>query len=187
MPVGVMELDLGPFNNRPEEWKLYCPLVGNTMLELGNKRNGLYTYKNFFQRLGYQHISVDWNGEDGAMKLDLRQPLQLGVFDMVSNIGTTEHISEQEPVWRNILEAMHVGSVLVSTTPAPGHWPRHGSFYPMAKFFLQLASRNGLVLERLYKYEEIGPQHHMWYARLRRETAMQFTMPDNETIYRNAA
>jgi hypothetical protein len=121
-------------------------------------------------------VSVDWNGKDGALKLDLREPLALGTFDMVTNFGTTEHVSEQEPVWRNIVEAMHVGSVLVSTTPKQGHWPRHGEWYPPAEFFEELAKANGLEIERLY--EDCESPRRLICARMVRVKDAPFVMPD---------
>ena len=78
------------------------------MLELGNKRNTpRHIYKAFFEARGFRHVSVDINGSDGALRKDLTEPLGLGTFDMVSNIGTTEHVSEgdyagQVACWRNI-------------------------------------------------------------------------------------
>ena len=67
--------DLNPFHNRPDEWALYQPLIGDSMLEFGGKVNGeAGTYKAFFEKLGYRHVSLDWNGEHGALKRDLRQP-----------------------------------------------------------------------------------------------------------------
>ena len=119
------------------------------MLELGGKINAPYTYKAFFQRLGFAHLSVDWNGQHGAIKRDLREPLELGQFDMVTNIGTSEHVDKQAGVWRNMLEAMHVGSVLLCTTPKPGHWTWHGWHHPHAEFYRELAALNGLDIERL--------------------------------------
>jgi hypothetical protein len=174
---------LNPFHNRPAEFELYLPLHGSTMLELGNKRNGPAIYKAYFQSLGFEHTSVDWNGEDGALKLDLQKPLGLGTFDMVSNIGTTEHVSDQEPVWRNILEAMHVGSTLVSTTPKKGNWQWHGEWYPTQEFYRQLAALNGLEIERLYVSGT--PPREMWFCRARRVEDRLFVMPDQKLIYRN--
>ena len=186
--------DLGPFHNRPEEWALYQPLVGNTMLELGNKRNGKFVYKTFFKSLGFQHTSVDINGSDGALPKDLTKPLQLGTFDMVSNIGTTEHVSEgdfagQVACWRNICEALHVGSILVSTTPKPGAWRHHGVWYPHPEFFEELARLNGLEVERLYvddtaMYRGVYADREMVFARLRRVEAVSFVMPEGG-MYRN--
>lgn len=174
-----------PFENRPAEWELYQPIVGTSMLELGNKRNGSATYKAFFIARGYRHVSVDLNGQDGALPLDLTKPLNLGTFDFVSNIGTTEHVAEQEPVWRNILEAMHVGSVLVSTTPKPGDWTWHGEWYPHGEFFHSLAELNGLHIERLYE-SGVDPRR-MWFVRMVRVAQVPFLMPAGNIFYNSRA
>ena len=79
--------DLGPFHDRPAEWELYSPLVGDTMLELGNKKNREHTYKGFFVSRGYAHTSIDTNGLDGAVVMDLCKPLNLGTFGMVTNMA----------------------------------------------------------------------------------------------------
>jgi hypothetical protein len=173
---------LGPFHNRPAEWELYQPLFGDSMLELGNKKNGEFIYKPYFEGLGYRHVSVDLNGENGALRMDLTKPLNLGTFDMVTNIGTSEHVERnQEACWRNICEALHVGSVLVSATPAPGHWVWHGYWYPTREFYEGLAAQNGLRLERLYESGE-SPRV-MLFTRMVRAEERPFVMPGG--MYRN--
>lgn len=174
---------MNPFHNRPAEWALYQPITGETMLELGNKKNGDLTYKKFFESQGWKHTSVDWNGRDGALKLDLRKPLNLGTFDVITNIGTSEHVADQTGVWRNIVEAMHLGSVLISTTPLPGDWSWHGEHYPDEVFFRQLADLNGLVIDRLYVSGE-APRR-MIFVRAHRAVMTPFAMPDVRHIFRN--
>ena len=170
-----------PFYNRQDELRLFQPLYGNSMLELGNKKNGKATYKNYFEKLGFRHYSVDINGEDGAMALDLREPLDLGTFDMVSNIGTTEHVGdtwqEQEACWVNILDAMHVGSILVSITPLPGYWKWHGRWHPYPEFFDHLANQNGLDVERCYIHDH--RKGGLVYARLQRRQQAFASVPQN--------
>lgn len=173
---------VGPFHNRPEELALYNPLAVGSMLELGNKKNGNHIYKTYFQYLGFTHTSVDMNAQDGAIALDLRKPLLLGTFDVISNIGTTEHVSDQAPVWRNIMEAMHIGSVLISTTPKPGNWSWHGEWYPDQEWFTELCSINGLEIERLYI--EFERPREMVFLRAIRRTESEFAMPVTP-IYRN--
>jgi hypothetical protein len=183
--------------HRKWEWELYDPLVGSTMLECGNKKKSAgdvtFTYKDVFKSLGFSHTSVDTNGMDGALPKDLRKPLGLGTFDMVSNIGTTEHVSEndwsgQVACWQNIMEAMHVGSVLVSITPKPGCWPNHGTWYPHEAFFYELGGLNGLELERVYDSDQrkhgCAPHLRLVFARLRRVADVPFEMPKSG-MYRN--
>jgi hypothetical protein len=178
-------------STRPWEWALYQPLVGTSMLELGNKRKGDLVYKRFFEARGFRHVSVDLNGRDGALPLDLRKPLGLGTFDMVTNLGTTEHVSEgawggQVACWRNVLEAMHVGSVLVSITPAPGSYKNHATWYPCPSFFKELAQENGLDVERLYVAPHgADPPNSLVYARLRRVAPEEFQMPAAIHMYKN--
>ena len=177
----MTDKDLGPFSIRPQEWEILQPLVGTTILELGNKKNRLGTYKDFFTARGYQHTSVDINGRDGSIKRDLRKPLDLGTFDMVTNIGTSEHVAAQEPCWRNILEAMHVGTVLVCVTPLPGS--QHGIWHPTREFYPELARLNGLAIDRLTVAGNRTIQCQ--YARMTRTQAAPFTMPGLPLLGRN--
>jgi hypothetical protein len=140
------------------------PLTGvRTMLELGNKRGTEHEpYKGHFEKLGIAHTSIDWNGQDGAVAADLRKPLMLVLeeavgrsrFDMVTNIGTSEHVSEQIGCWRNIIGA--ADRFIVSITPHPGDWPGHGLFYPTRKFYEQLADRNKLEIESIDVFDPPG-------------------------------
>lgn len=180
-----IELTEDAFPGRSWERELLNPLIGDSMLELGNKIKGAMVYKKVFEGLGFRHVSVDVNGKDGALPLDLRKPLNLGTFDMVTNIGTTEHVSQndfagQVACWRNILHAMHIGSVLVSITPLPHSqkWARHGRWYPELMFFEELADGNALEVERSYT------DSNLVYARLRRVDDAPFLMPKHG-MYRN--
>lgn len=162
------------------------------MLELGGKQDGGRTYKAWFEALGFRHVSVDINEEYGALGLDLRKPLNLGTFDMVTNVGTSEHVSEddwagQVECWRNILEAMHIGSVLICDTPKPGYWKGHGTWYPHAEFYRELSRLNGLKLERLLE-NDWRPGHsnrQVVSARMVRTADVPFVMPDKGLVYRS--
>jgi hypothetical protein len=170
------------FFNIPQH-ALFLPLDGITsMLELGNKKTATgIVYKQVFEAMGIRHVSVDWNGEDGALKLDLAAPLALGRFDMVTNLGTSEHVDRQEPVWRNMVEAC--ARVLVCSTPLPGDWPKHGMFYPTLEFYEQLAAMNEFVIERL-RIMASSPRR-LIQARLRRVGEIPFSMPDAALLHRN--
>jgi hypothetical protein len=173
-----------PDNIPPWNWRVLAPIDGfRSMLELGNKRWGKRTpYKPFFEDLGMLHVSVDLNGRDGALEMDLRKPLGLGEFDIVTNFGTTEHVSDQEPVWRNIVEAAR--HVIVSTTPKPGTYKGHGLLYPKMEFYPELARLNGFEVERLY--EEPMKKGALICARLIRKDRVPFTMPDASLIVKEA-
>jgi len=186
-----------PFFNRPIEWnELYQPLIGKTMLELGNKFNQVfdcgekYVYKTWFHSLGIEHVSVDLNGQDGALSKDLRFPLNLGTFDIVTNMGTSEHVegglTGQVGVWQNIADAVKLNGVVLSATPKPGHWTDHGQYYPTLGFYSEFARLNGLMIEKLIEFTETSYNGHLLLGfRGRRVEDVPFTMPDFQLMHIN--
>lgn len=179
-----------------DERTIIWPLVGDRMLELGNKKNADGVYKHYFESVGIGHTSIDWNGQDGALNLDLRKPISvvgdswevdgqgphMHAFDMVTNIGTTEHVSDQEAVWLNIHNLTKIGGVIASLTPLEGDWWWHGEYYPRFEFFLQFA-QNGYRVE----YLDIGREHpnRNVCCRLKKIAHNDFVMPDPETMFYN--
>jgi len=179
--------EISPFHNRPDEWQLYSPLVGKRMLELGGKINAPFTYKAYFEAIGFEHISIDWNGDHGALIRDLQKPLfqELGQFDMVSNMGTTEHVSDQAGVWANIHNLTKEGGVYVGQTPYHDgkSWWWHGDWYPTEDFFKSFAELNNWDIERMYIDREVPNQN--LYVRMIKEEDAPFAMPDLSLIKRN--
>lgn len=170
-------------NPIPEDERVIIwPLVGKRMLELGNKKNPKGVYKDYFTSIGIDHTSIDWNGQDGALKMDLRKPIDLEPFDMVTNIGTTEHVSKQEAVWRNIHNLTRIGGVIASLTPLEGDWWWHGEYYPRMEFFEQFAG-NGYDIE----YLDIGREYpnRNICARLKKVEHCEFAMPAPDTMFHN--
>jgi hypothetical protein len=153
-----------------------------SMLELGNKVTNGKAWKPYFESLSIRHVSVDLNGKNGALNMDLQKPLNLGEFDIVTNFGTTEHVEDQEAVWRNIHEAC--GECFVSSTPVPGQWKDHGLYYPTEQFYRQFALLNGFEVDHL----SIGPltqKQELINVRMTRKSKPAFTMPDVEMIFVN--
>ena len=180
-------MDNGPV--RPDEWEYYLPLIGDTMFELGGKFNKSVgkSYKSHFEALGYRHISVDWDGQYGAINRDLRKPLwdEFGQFDMVCNIGTTEHVSKQFMVWKNIHQLTKKGGILVSVTPYHDgkSWWWHGEWYPTEEFFESFAELNGWEIERIGT--DLPEPHKNLYVRLKKFDEREFVMPDLSLIVEN--
>lgn len=142
-----MDQDVGPMPFWERDLLKGTFEEGTTMLELGCKQ--MDKYKRWFEARGVEHTSVDLNGQGGALKLDLQEPLDLGVFDVVTNFGTTEHVDEQWQCWKNVHEAVKLGGTLISTTPYPGDWKHHGRWYPTAAWYKEFAEKNGYNIEYL--------------------------------------
>ena len=164
--------------------KYYNPLVGNRMVELGNKKTHGVTYKEYFESIGFEHVSIDWNGMNPkCLQLDLQKPIDLGQFDMVTNIGTTEHVETQRGVWENIHNFCKVGGTFISSTPIEGDWWWHGIWYPRESFYEQFAERNGYEIE-LMGYEMKDPRRALT-VRMKKLSHETFTMPDDDTLFHN--
>lgn len=123
-----------------------------TMIELGNqhidhKHRGIGTpAKPFYESKGIKHISVDINGKDGAVPLDLSKEIPMrrgGGCDVLTNHGTTEHIHNQDIVFKNIHNMCAEGAYMIHQVPIPGTWRGHCIFYYDLEFFDKLASMNG--------------------------------------------
>ena len=179
---------------RPDEYAYYLPLEGNTMFECGGKQNPdvmpgkNLTYKDWFVSLGYRHVSVDFDSKWADHQDDLRLPLveKHGTFDMVTNIGTSEHIeTNQAGFWRNVHELTKVGGLYIHLTPYPGgeDWPRHGLWYPTEKFLWSFAELNGWEVERI-GIDRIKPRRNI-YARLRKTEDKPFAGIDESLIWFN--
>jgi len=163
---------------------LYQPLIGNSMLEFGDKVEGEHVYKDTFAAIGYMHTSVDYNGNNGAIKLDLRDRFVLGKFDMVTNIGTSEHVKDrQEIVWLNMVSAVKLWGVLLSATPSPHNWPWHGHWYPTQEFYEELARLNGMEIER--RIVSGASPMEMLLVRMVKVKEVEFVMPDKSLLFFN--
>ena len=104
------------------------------------------TGKDYFVAKGVkEHISIDWNGKNGALKRDLANPVNewKGYFDMVTNHGTTEHVWNQYQVFRNIHNFCRPGGTMIHAVPIIGGWAKHCSFHYDTVFFDLLAECAG--------------------------------------------
>ncbi len=136
-------------------------IQGKKMLELGNqhiaRRQGIEekTGKSYYSKLGAEHISVDLNGKDGAVILDLStlidKPEWIGYFDIITNAGTTEHVEPYEAQFEcftNLHNWLKKDGIIIHINPAVeelesnGRWKNHCNNYYSKKFFEVLAESN---------------------------------------------
>jgi hypothetical protein len=119
----------------------------------------------FWAALGFKRSVIDMAGD--AIRLDLnrgRVPKRLrGVFDLVVNAGTTEHVANQMNAFRVIHHLARVGGVMYHEVPAGGLID-HGLVGYQPKFFNMLAKANGY--EALYiRFTAWGPSKIPDYLR----------------------
>jgi hypothetical protein len=134
------------------------------MLELGDQEIAdpkilEKTGKKYFQNKGFQHVSVDLNGQNGALIKDLSKPQQFksffNAFDVITNAGTSEHVeplSAQYECFEIIHSCLKAGGVAVHLVPdvvehdVNNRWRGHCPFYYSRDFFEMLADENGYTI-----------------------------------------
>lgn len=134
-----------------------CNLMGTTMLELGDQvidPDGPGTGKSYYTNLGFEHISVDVNGENGSLIKDLRNPEEFkewhDYFNVITNSGTTEHVEPVEyqyECFSIIHDCLKVGGIQIHLVPGieslqNNHFETHCATYYSIKFFTMLAKEN---------------------------------------------
>jgi hypothetical protein len=111
--------------------------------------------KIYFNHIGMNHTSIDWNGKNGAIKQDCRDDLiqvMNQTFDIITNLGFSEHVGEQDSesnmkknqyaFYRNCHNFGKVGTLYFHYTPRNFHWRKHGVVDYNREFFNELMRIN---------------------------------------------
>lgn len=109
-----------------------------------------YLAKKFYQDLGCgRYLAIDANGR-GDLTHDLNLPLKkdLGLFDLVTDFGTGEHIFNQFQVWKTIHILTKVNGFIVFDRPAQGYQV-HCFYLVNECVFKDLAAANDYELRKL--------------------------------------
>ncbi|MFA5085966.1 MAG: hypothetical protein WC482_06340 [Candidatus Omnitrophota bacterium] len=145
--------------------KIFPDFNGIRMLELGNQSftdECLLKYrdvirgkiaKDYFSRLGFNHISIDITGLDGSVALDLNKVISdknfIRQFDVVTNFGTSEHVDNQYNCFLNIHNFCKENGFFIHEVPEAGYWPGHSHYYYSRDFFRILAKESGYEIIEL--------------------------------------
>lgn len=129
---------------------------GLKMLELGDQiikaKSGIAegTGKDYFTRLGFDHTSVDINGNRGALVRDLTISSDFlewpEYFDIITNSGTTEHVEPIEgqfECFKILHNCLKIGGIVIHLVPdikelENGYFVNHCNYYYSENFFNEL-------------------------------------------------
>ena len=128
--------------------KLIEPLNFRSVYELGNKKTNGVPYALYYRALGIEYTSIDLNGLDGSLPLDLSEDIDLPKRDAVLNIGTSEHVLNQKSVFQNIHNLSKIK--MIHWVPLATKHPTHGYWGYSIEFFEKLAKINKYKIEKLY-------------------------------------
>lgn len=137
-------------------------IAGLTMMELGNQWMRDLAIKErlakeFFTNKGLKHTSVDINGKDGAIPMDLCDAKNFlpwkNKFNVVTNFGTAEHVGRTLLEQRVCFEIIHLctnpNGIMIHVVPdiinedPTRFYHRHGYWRYTKEFFDYLSQKNG--------------------------------------------
>jgi hypothetical protein len=117
---------------------------GLSVCELGNQRiDKKIPSKKYYTKKGAEHTSIDLNGRDGSLPLDLEGAMPIGMkgkFRLVTNYGTLEHVNRQYEAFGNVnFLCAPFNGVMIHAFPMVGNWNGHCRYYYTPDFILHFA------------------------------------------------
>jgi SAM-dependent methyltransferase len=141
--------------------------------------------KDFYRQLfaPKRMIAIDFNGSPSALRYDLNAPLPpIGMFDLVINHGTAEHVFNIAQVFLSMHEACKVGGLMVHESPFTG-WLDHGFYCLQPTLFYDLAATNGYEIVSV-NIEEIKSRFiHTVESREAMTQLLTEGLPDNAMLF----
>jgi hypothetical protein len=158
---------------------------GIKMLELGDQNiyfgddYGKYA-KPMFQKMGVDHISIDLGTQiGGAVEADLSKPIDRpweNYFDVITNAGTSEHVSSLYECFKSVHKFCKVGGVMIHENPKTGSWPGHGYHYMTEAFYREFSKLMNYELLEAGEHPAMGNIKDGWniYSVLRKKEDKEF-------------
>lgn len=161
--MGIRNFDLKTINEVLLGQNLI--LNGLKMLQLGDQiyREKKVRAKKYFEELGAFVLSIDINGKGGSVSKDLSKHIEWPEykchFDMITNFGTSEHVSDHIVCFENMYYFCRKGGIIYSLVPREGFW-NHGAHRGVHKynteFFAKWANEHSceVIINRIVTREE---------------------------------
>ena len=136
--------------------------LGNQTIYFGNDYGK--PAKPMFEKMGHRHVSIDLNGLDGALPIDLGQPIEesLGQFDIVTDFGTSEHVLGIYNCWLNKHNLLKAGGIMVNENPKTNNWAGHGHWYCTEKFYENLIKKQDYEILAIGEHPAMGNVTDGW-------------------------
>lgn len=150
-------------------------LLGNLYFARGTeciqRKAGTKVVHKYLEDGGIDVVSIDLNGKDGALPLDLQEPLpsHIGTFDIIINAGTSEHVDNQEMCFRNINNICRIDGLMFHMVPYIGSWVKHCKIHYDEPFFQKLAEKYHYSVVDIHVDDYVGRENKLIFACLRKE------------------
>ena len=110
--------------------------------------NDMKIAMNVADKLFQGNTSIDLNGMEDSLRVDLRNPIMdeapelIDKFDVIIDIGTSEHVEYQYMNFKNLYDMLKVGGIFIHVLPKGGYWEGHCKYKYNFDFFKLLAESN---------------------------------------------
>jgi len=118
---------------------------GSTNLMAFDTFPQIVTAKNIYERAGWSYTNIDVDERPGTLRVDLARfeiPKTSKKFDLVVNVGTSEHLANPIAAFALMHELCAEGGVIYNDVPLFG-FGNHGLINPTPKFWHALIWMNG--------------------------------------------
>lgn len=127
--------------------------LGDQLMDIGHDTRYMRSDE-YFKRDGIETTSVDWHGNNRALKLNLSQPIETDFkADYLTDFGTIEHVESLYHALLNSHNFMNVGGIAIHSNPKTGTFPGHGNHFFTQEFWIELCKLTG------YELIEVGEHH----------------------------
>lgn len=126
--------------------------LGAQLFLVGGKSVGYF--KNV---LRFPITSLDYTGENESLPLNLSTELPIQQqYDLVTNFGTSEHVSNQYICWKNIHSFCSEGGYVLCEIPEKGSWKHHCKYYVTHSFFEAMSHEFEIIFFKQIFYRGQG-------------------------------
>lgn len=122
-------------------------IKNNKFSELDGFTQGVGKYgdiisKEYFEAMGYNHTSIDLNGKEGSLPLNLCEPVIVEeTADLLIDCGTTQHVENQYQCFANAFNLTKVNGFIIHVLPRKDFWPNHSQYKYTIEFFIELCNK----------------------------------------------
>jgi hypothetical protein len=88
--------------------------------------------------------------------------LELAQVDIVTDFGTSEHVSNYYNCWLNKHNGCKVGGLIISENPKVNNWHGHGFHYLTKEFYTELCKVAGYELIEVGEHAAMGNVTDGW-------------------------
>jgi hypothetical protein len=118
-----------------------CEFGDQCFVDMEDQRLNGSACKDYYHNAGVElYLAFDLSGRNGSFKIDLCKNHDFTPqFDIVTNYGTIEHVTNQYHAFKNLHDLSVTGGIMLHAFPVIGHWPNHGRYYYNLPFAYELA------------------------------------------------